>query len=437
MKKKKIIDNFAIYLCAWMIPAFLLISAIDPRLQKGAQTSTKKNINRLAKSAIQFKSKFVVSPRSIREITEYAKSTGRSVSPYDNYGNKIVYSHLDEKHILIRSHGPNTFNEKSKGVHSNLFWAPRTWETLFREVAPKPEKAPYIFQPAYLLSSASNSKRYIARLFSNSETATNTLVVVKNNIYKEPVYVNTIDNPSEFIWHPTKNLLMFTSSPDHGRNESIQIINLDNLDAVSIRLDELNFSVKNKQAFKKFHATIAGSTFDGFYVYAYLENDPFEFPSEVFFNQNLYHIKTSDDLTVQIRLSPSELSPLRFKRPILPLWGIGTPLQQEWFKLETHGSIEDTIRSWQEYAEKAQGSPLFPYTLYYLMALYENAAEVLETEGRKKESLSLLGIASEYARALSESRTSPQWLIDSGRASWHILNNRDNLNLDLIEGLEL
>ena len=71
------------------------------------------------------------------------------------------------------------------------------------------------------------------------------MVVVKNNLFKEPMYVNEIDNPQEIFWLPTSNHLIFTSNPNFGRQESIQILDMVNLETKSIRIENQAFGVVN------------------------------------------------------------------------------------------------------------------------------------------------------------------------------------------------
>jgi hypothetical protein len=162
LRKNQIIDDFLIFLIAWAVPGILLLASIDPRLHAGAQNSTSENLTKLSNNSKKFKNKFSRSPSNLRELIEYSKTIDSPASIYDNYGNKIELAQLDEKNWILRSHGPNTFAKESKGIHKNIFWAPRTWSGLFRVVSPNFQKPPYFYQPAYLLSMASHDRKYTA-----------------------------------------------------------------------------------------------------------------------------------------------------------------------------------------------------------------------------------------------------------------------------------
>ena len=243
----KIFDRFIIYLAAWAIPSFLLLATIDPRLQAGSRKYTQKNLKNLAEIAFKFKQQTGRNPNHIREISEYAKSSFQKASIYDFYGNKVALHSLDEKHWILRSYGPNNLKGESSGIHKNIFWAPRTWTNLFRKVIIPQSKPPTLYSPVHLLSSSSHKGKYTARLFYNGSVDKKTLVVVKNNRTREPVYVNDIDNPEEFLWLPTSNKLVFTTDANKGRHESIQVIDIDTLESVSIKLKQTSISVAKQE----------------------------------------------------------------------------------------------------------------------------------------------------------------------------------------------
>ena len=255
----KIFDRFIIYLAAWAIPSFLLLATIDPRLQAGSRKYTQKNLKIWPKLLLNSNNKQEGIPITFREISEYAKSSFQKASIYDFYGNKVALHSLDEKHWILRSYGPNNLKGESSGIHKNIFWAPRTWTNLFRKVIIPQSKPPTLYSPVHLLSSSSHKGKYTARLFYNGSVDKKTLVVVKNNRTREPVYVNDIDNPEEFLWLPTSNKLVFTTDANKGRHESIQVIDIDTLESVSIKLKQTSISVAKQERALKFHATLAGT----------------------------------------------------------------------------------------------------------------------------------------------------------------------------------
>lgn len=414
------------------MPGLLILSTVDPRLQFGARTATNTQIRTLAKATAFFKKKIGRSPNGLRELSEFLKSNNIEIGIHDYYGNKIEFNHLDHKILMLRSHGPNNLNEKPKGIHRNLFWASDGWKDLFKTIAPKPYKAPLIYQPAFLLSSASYDKKYIARIFYNSETGRRALVVVNNNISKEPVYVNQIDNPEEILWLPASSILAFTSSPNYGRQESVQIIDIKSLESVSIKLEGLNLQVNEQQKTTKFFATLAGPKLGGFLFYA---NTNFDTPikgDSMFKNENLFEVTVSNNLRPEVKRSAKKLSPKRFKSQIEPMFGEGTPLQKKWFNLETSGNVSDTIKSWQDFAVEAKDSPTFPYALYYLIAFYEKAAALLLDSGKKQEGQTLYALSGEYAKALSELHDAPTWLSLSGWGAWESLVANEATGIEIL-----
>lgn len=434
----KLFDRFIIYLAAWAIPSFLLLATIDPRLQAGSRKLTQKNLKNLSDVAFKFKQQTGRNPNHIREISEYAKSSFRKASVYDFYGNKVALHSLDEKHWILRSYGPNNLKGESSGIHKNIFWAPRTWTNLFRKVRIPQSKPPSVYNPVHLLSSSSHKGRYTARIFYNSSVDKKTLVVVKNNRKREPVYVNDIDNPEEFLWLPTSNTLVFTTDPNRGRNESIQVIDIDTLESVSIKLKQTSISVAKQKSALKFHAMLAGTKLRGFYFYATdLFSSPLN-PDQFFSSENLYSVDITKNLKPKVKkVENNTRSPYRFIKFKDSSSSNMSPLQKEWSKLSLSGNAQETIENWQSIAIKSSGTPTFPYTLYYLIALYESASEMMRVNGRINESISLKGIASEYARELASNQNAPLWLSLVGWHAWEELKRGKASNIVITGQLEI
>jgi hypothetical protein len=205
----------------------------------------------------------------------------------------------------------------------------------------------------------------------------------------------------------------------------------------SVKFDSTSFDVSKKNNSKKYFATLAGVKLNGFYFYAY---DNFSSPlnaKDLFTSENLYEVNISASGKIKLKPSDSRLNPFRLSRFLKPKLGYSDPLQSEWFKLKTSGNMESTIESWQSFAVKSQGSPLFPYTLIYLISFYEEAAFVLKSKGKHKDALSLLlALSSEYARALARSNQAPNWLSLIGWGAWNSLKNKKPTGLRLSGGLE-
>ena len=122
--------------------------------------------------------------------------------------------------------------------------------------------------------------------------------------------------------------------------------------------------------------------------------------------------------------------------PVKPIEGIGTPLQNEWFRLVHKGSVNEIIEQWQYFALRSKGSPTFPYALYNLISFYEEAGNLYKKRGLSKESTSLYALASEYARALAQSDAAPIWLNLSGWDAWNKLQSRRPTNIKIVNELE-
>lgn len=422
LKKYQFFDSFLIFLICWGLPAVLFVFAIDPRVHFGASQNTRDRLSKMSLVAEDYKSSFGKLPPNLRELVEYSKTINKELSIYDNYGNKITLNHLDPKNWLLRSYGPNTLNKQSRGIHKNIFWAPPSWSKMFANVKFAYRKPPHPFQAVNLLSTSSHDGKYTARIFYNPKTTLNSLVVVKNNLFKEPMYVNEIDNPQEIFWLPTSNHLIFTSNPNFGRQESIQILDMVNLETKSIRIENQAFGVVNDTGSKKFFASIAGVKPGGFFFFGYFDfYSPLTLQS--FFNRNnLFEVSLESD-GISINKANTPVNSFLIEKYGEIEKGQPLPIQQAWLEMNTSDHKLETINLWQNFALEAKSSPLFPYSLMHLIALYELAANDSKKSGKEKESLTLYGISSEYARALANSSQGPIWLRLSGLNSWEALQS--------------
>lgn len=434
MFKSVFLNKFTFILATWAISSIAFISISDVRTHVGARNLTKDLLQKYQKIIFLYKKDYDVYPTNLQNIYFFARSKGIELSRHDFYGQRLEYVPLTESQFVIRSFGIEDQFARKKGIHKNLFRSAKGWATLFRTTAPTPIRLPHFYQPAFLMSIASYDRKYIAKIFTHSATQKNTLVIVNNSKEKDVVYINHIDQPEQMLWIPGTSSLAFTSDPNKGRNESLQLIDVKTLEHRFIRLSDNLRGLSHLQSEEReaFSASIAGFNKNTLFFFA---TDDLQSPiafDRLFSGSHLYKIEVSDDNDLKVQRLESELAihPLH-SAPEKPLYDKGNALQQKWFSTFPNGEINTTITAWQDLAIASKETPTFPYTLLYLISLYEKASEIIDPESQGPQIESMKAIAMEYASTLKETETAPQWMKLTAAHAWKQLLEDKNTTISL------
>jgi hypothetical protein len=416
-----------------------------------AKARSKVTIDKLNKVLMAFKETHNDIPQDLNELRAFADSSGKSFNPYDNYGQKVEYLRLDQKHYMLRSFGAdgvqNTEDRQTDiGVAS---WGGSPKDGLYYEYLSALDPEP--FPVALLDGQLSPDRTHMARLFVDSTNMTRHLVVKKmtpNGIFM----VSEHKFVEEFLWLPSGHHIIYTATGSTRHRDGIYIWNLKtdrtaNLTELILQGSSLEVTGSDKRLW----INLVGIHKKESTVFAFImrrHDGPLD-PDLFYSKANLFGFQITDLNPIKIKLMGRQafetvVSVPLHKRtldPKLHIAGTSSSLTQKlWLDLPTSGELEKVVGKWQSFSDKSVNSPVFPYTLWYLTGLYSEGYSILtshknaDAEVIRAFGTELSGLLLKYAPAPTYLRSFGAWAYDSLMNGNPLSSHVANLTISTIPG---
>ena len=359
-------------------------------------------------------------PPDLNALRAFARAEKLRFDPYDAFGQRLDYLRLDDGHYLLRSFGDDQAQNTAASAPNIgvVHWGKRPEKGLVYRYPDRPTPS---FYPAVLLAGAdSPDGRWLARLFSDPTNRTRELVI-RHRRRAGLFMVAHHDAVEEFLWLPGGHQLVYTATASTRHRDGVYLWNLDD-DSVVNLIDSAQRSMpfSPSRGGENLWLSLAGIAKKGSTVlfYAHPRHDGGLDPADFFVDKQLVAIQLPERPGAPAKLVPPESvadlapgSPLT--RP-LDLGGqidgvSGLKGQVAWLRLPVSGDLETILTAWQQYGERASSSPLYPYALWTLTALYGESFLAHGKAGGKEADV-LRTYGSEVAKALLNDPLAPSYL---------------------------
>ncbi len=428
-------QRIGILVLAWTLP-ILWILAIPQ--SPGAKRADRQNRSKLhnAHALIQwFRAEFGEVPESLTELRAYSRFVKKALSAYDAYGEPLQYVRLDSDNFLLRSFGSDgnqntVLDQEDQGLVS---WNVLDGPAPTPDFVNGPSLLPY--SPAMLYGTDSPNQQWHARIFLSVRDGARQLLV--NHRQRRNLFMMARhDMVEEFLWLPSGYQIIYSATGSSRYNDGLYLwdlledrtINLlDRVlgrDAIGIAGGVANLWLslsgfdRQRQTVYFFAGRNDGSSLDPRLFYAPGNLHALTIPADhspskltMPLAQDVHDANTwnppIDHLKQQLRL-PTRLPNLQAKLLSLPL----------------QGDIEPTILAWQNYCVETKNNAIFPYCLWYLSHLFNDAYRAtLEIDKEAADRLRALG--AEMSHALARYPLAPTYLKASALFTFeHLMQNR-------------
>ena len=384
-----------------------------------------------------FLGRYKKTPPDLNALRTFARAEKLRFDAYDAFGQRLDYLRLDDGHYLLRSFGIDQEQNTAASTPNIgvVHWGKRPEKGL---VYHYPEKLSPDLYPAVLLAGAdSPDGRWLARLFTDPTNHTRELVV-RSRRRAGLFMVAHHDTVEQFLWLPGGRQIVYTATASTRHRDGVYLWNLED-DSVVDLIDsaQRNTQLSPAKGNPNLWLSLAGIAKKGPTVlfWQHPRDDGGLDPGDFFSPKRLTAITVPERPGGQARLVPPESvadlagGPV-INRPLDLLAHIdgaaGLKGQVAWLRLPVSGDLEKMLLAWQQYADHAGASPLYPYALWTLTALYSESYSVRGPGGGKEVDV-LRTYGSEVAKALLNDPLAPSYL--KGLALYTYENLMDGLPL--------
>ncbi|WP_207912330.1 hypothetical protein [Pseudobacteriovorax antillogorgiicola] len=360
---------------------------------------------------VRYKSLYNRLPDSLAEVRAFLRSIDIDYSPYDNYGHRLQYVKLSANEFFIKSFGPNQRLD-TQLIETDLTIAHMKAPNRQPLVLVGSDTGPLSLYPAPALLGASTqaSGDYYARLVVEQSSSSKRLIVL-HKAQSSFVMASFHDSISEFFWLPDGRRIVFSATGSERYRDGIYIWNLENNETINL-LDNI-VEEHYPQKPKKFYIALSSVSLETGSIYVLLrpaltaELSPREF----YHFENLIEINSKDD---EFYFQQFDSGPDLFEFALSPSNQVtpgdeALPDQRNWASLPTSGSLENTIEQWQSHCAEYSESPTFPYCLWWLASLYNDAYRVLNQDA-PDQAHTIRSFGIEVSRLLDEQIVAPEYL---------------------------
>jgi hypothetical protein len=366
-----------------------------------------------------YKDKYKRLPKNMNEIRVFSIASGRSVSPYDGYGNRIFYQPVSKYHYLIKSFGadgePNTLNSSEIDISlSNLVDSP-SFPPLYQNSL---NAQMHLYPSVCTMGCKSATKPFYA--FLSVEPVTGSRYLIVRNINKRNFFlVASHPKIDEFLWLPGGEEIIYTVTDDNKYRDGIYLWNLKKDETRNLLddMDPLKLGISNdndQKYFLSLSSIVAGTRKVQVFITKRTSN--VLHPSEFFSKKSFYSVVVPEKNAQRtIFNQPKDLLYVTAFQQQNPLdLDIGKPFhgfpaQHKWVMLPITGDMQNILESWQDFSMKNASTPLFPYGLWWLGAIYAEASKVTMPVSFK-HGVMLKAFGMELLRALASLDTAPSHL---------------------------
>lgn len=426
-----------LFIVAWTVPA-AFVAFSPPFTEPYKPTAqSKTRIQSVNKVVHAFIAAYGKPPADLNMLRAYALAERRTFDAYDAHGQRFDYLRLDGRHYLLRSFGADgEQNARETQPDTGIVrWGRRAKKDL---VYAYPTAAPTGFYPAPLAAvSESPGGEWLARIYGDPDTGRRALLVrskTKPGLFMAARH----DRVEEVLWLPNGQGLVFSATGSSRHRDGLFLWDLRD-DSLTNLFDAASHSMPISPASRgnRLWVTLSGvlpgnpphsasprgdpGTSPTVFAYAAPRHDGPLDPAQFFTREQLFAIaiETKGKAAVPRFLDPSEVDLGEYQSPIArpykpnahlgPYASAGLPTQAKWLSLQTTGDMEQVLLKWHEYSEKEASSPLFPYCLWILSALYGESYAQLAVAGSNDADV-LRTFGTEIARALIENELAPTYL---------------------------
>ncbi len=354
-------------------------------------------------------------PGSLAEIRLYAHSHQQPYTPYDSYGLRLQYLPLRENAYLLKSFSSDAMENTltsppDEQILFGLEPATQGLQTLFPNLS-----QPMIYQGAFLGGLQAASTGLIARLEVNVQLRTRFLLIRDP---KDPRFslISFHDGVEEFLWLPSGTEVVYTAQGSERYEDGIYYWNLKDGTIHNIFPKLKDKIWPNAAPDASFYLSISHISEDPQLLYvlaAQATQKKGLNPKDFYRFSNLYAISLDAEhmQNPNFQQINSEVDYNAFDYPVSHLALIderhpGDAAQESWRDLELSGEAEKLIDQWQEYSSKQAQSPLLPYSLWWLVSIYNDTFRQLQETG-PDEAQVIRNFGIEIADALTAFPTAP------------------------------
>jgi len=384
-----------------------------------AEEKTEHKLAHVRRLITEFESDYGHVPASLTKLRAYGRIKAFSVSSYDAFGVPLEYVRLDHKHYILRSFG-------ASGGQATLLSSP-TQSALLAEPLPPatpiyrfhPDPEPNLFPSVFSSGADSPNREWYARIYTNPEDGKRRLMV-RHRRRDQFFMMAHHDFVEEFFWLPSSYRIVYTASSSSRYQDGIYLWDLLDDTTQNLLHSGLGNVAPGAQSLSDYwYLSISGYDIRQMrlHVFAYPDyNQPLD-PLEFYSTANLYAISIPERKgqahQIELAMPQDGVTALDFFRShsqnlVVP---DNPSLEQAaWLNLSFDGSAEETIDSWQSFAEQYYRSPLFSYALWYLGSLYSDLYRDLSKNADSSQASIARSYASEYFLALSLNPLAPSYL---------------------------
>lgn len=433
---------------AWVLPVCWVASLPPPGQEWRGLKRTHTALQSISSVLKAFEKNYHDLPQSLAELKAFAKKQKINFPLIDGYGQSFELLHFGGTDFAVRSFGAdgrqNTL--ESDPDPSIVSWSGAPEEGM--HYAYEQEVVPTIFPAPLLFGSSSPSGPWTAELLIDPVNQTKNLLV-RSRQHPTSFMIAAHDQVEEFLWMPNGFQIVFTATGSHRMRDGVFLWNLIDDSLITVfdgTTDSANLNMMDASASGQAALTLAmaGISEAGPTILFYAstagvgaEIDPVAFHAL----KNLRAIRVS-----QVTGSPPTLDPINISAqsdwsalgagpPRYGLWteeGSARLPQQEWMDLPYKGPIEEVISSWQSYGGKYATSPILPYCIWTIAALYADAYADLHKKSAK-DADTLRAFGGEMAKKLEDLSLAPRYLRQEGRFVKNRLSRSESIPFRLAE----
>lgn len=409
-----------------MLPWLSLISAIllalalagsNALVPEVSKQRDDKNLARLGAQTKQFITSHNRTPHSAAELRSFIRSRGvRSLPLYDSHGHALLYQRFDQFNFLVRSLGANEI-EDSIGARDDSVYA--------KIPSPAPVSVRYLddgspFYP-HLNLLGKQQGALIAWIAVDRERQQKKLVL-RSSDDKTLVMVAPQNRVDEFLWLESADAIVYTASDHDDAGLYLWQVKTGRITSLSSK----GFVSQDSGADDARQSYIALKAFDPkarrlTYYQLDSSSDALD-PARFFSASHEKIIQFSEDFSrhealVQLaafRPLPLERTPQPLNREVEIAPGNSRAEAMAWQQVLSAGTVSDVLESWQRYSLAHTASPLYPYSLWGLGTIYNQAYQLYAAKQNPgAEQLQRFGM--QISLALSTMTTAPAYLRAFGK----------------------
>lgn len=374
-------------------------------------------LNETAQWIEKFQKEFQRLPWSLAEIRLYAKSYEAPYTPYDNFGLRLQYLPLKENSYLLKSFSSDATENlygsaPDEQILVGLSSAQQGLQALF------PNKSqPMIYQGGFLAGLRAPSTGLIARLEVNSLLRTRYLLVQDPKESRFSM-ISFHDAVEEFLWLPSGHEIVYTAQGSERYEDGIFYWNLQDGSIHNIFSELKRDMWPNAGPDDSFFLSLSHISAQPplLYILAQPAGRSGLDPKDFYRFSNLYAVGlTAEQLQNPVfqRIS-SNVDYSAFDYAVSHISLIdeghkGDLVQEEWLALMLSGDAEQLIDQWQTFSSKHSQSPLLPYSLWWLVSIYNDTFRQFQ-ENQHEEAHVIRNFGIEIAEALAALPTAPYHL---------------------------